>query len=266
MSTRLEQAFARMKAENRTGLVAFVTGGDPTLARSGEVIRAVDEGGADVIEIGVPFSDPLADGPEIQRSSERALRAGASLRGVLDLVADLRADVRAPLILFSYANPVVRYGVEAFAARAAEVGVDGVLLLDLPLEEAQPTRDVFVAHGLAPIFLLSPTTTGERVRKADELGKGFLYAISRLGVTGVREQVADDARTLVERLRQDATLPIALGFGLSRPEHVRDVGRYADAAVVGSALVAQIAKHGDSPALADEVRSFVRWLREGAPA
>ncbi|MCC6162412.1 MAG: tryptophan synthase subunit alpha [Acidobacteria bacterium] len=266
MSARLDQAFARMKAENRTGLVAFVTGGDPTLARSGEVIRAVDEGGADVIEIGVPFSDPLADGPEIQRSSERALRAGASLRGVLDLVADLRADVRAPLILFSYANPVVRYGVEAFAARATEVGVDGVLLLDLPLEEAQPTRDVLVSHGLAPIFLLSPTTTGERVRKADQLGKGFLYAISRLGVTGVREQVADDARALVERLRQDATLPIALGFGLSRPEHVRNVGRYADAAVVGSALVAQIAKHGDSPALADEVRAFVRWLREGAPA
>jgi len=266
MSTRLDQAFARMKAEQRTGLVAFVSGGGPTLERSGEVVRAVDEGGADVIEIGVPFSDPLADGPEIQRSSERALRAGATLRGVLDLVADLRKDVAAPLVLFSYANPVVRYGVEAFAARAAEVGVDGVLLLDLPLEEAGPTRDVLVAQGLAPIFLLSPTTTAARVRKANELGKGFLYAISRLGVTGVRAEVADDARGLVERLRQDATLPIALGFGLSRPEHIRDVGRYADAAVVGSALVAQIAKHGQSPALADEVRAFVRWLREGASA
>jgi len=266
MSTRLEQAFARMKADQRTGLVAFVSGGDPTLERSGDVIRAVDEGGADVIEIGVPFSDPLADGPEIQRSSERALRAGATLRGVLDLVADLRADVAAPLVLFSYANPVVRFGVEAFAARAAEVGVDGVLLLDLPLEEAGPSRDVLVAHGLAPIFLVSPTTTGARVRKANDLGKGFLYAISRLGVTGVRAQVADDARGLVERLRQDCTLPIALGFGLSRPEHIRDVGKYADAAVVGSALVAQVARHGESPALADHVRDFVRWLREGASA
>jgi len=266
MSTRLDQAFARMKAEQRTGLVAFVSGGDPTLERSGEVVRAVDEGGADVIEIGVPFSDPLADGPEIQRSSERALRAGATLRGVLDLVADIRKDVAAPLVLFSYANPVVRYGVEAFAARAADVGVDGVLLLDLPLEEAGPTRDILVAHGLAPIFLLSPTTTAARVRRANELGRGFLYAISRLGVTGVRAQVAADARGLVERLRQDTTLPIALGFGLSRPEHIRDVGRYADAAVVGSALVAQIAKHGQSPALADEVRAFVRWLREGASA
>jgi tryptophan synthase alpha chain len=266
MSTRLDQAFARMKAEQRTGLVAFVSGGDPTLQRSGEVIRAVDEGGADVIEIGVPFSDPLADGPEIQRSSERALRAGATLRGVLDLVGDLRTNVAAPLVLFSYANPVVRYGVEAFAARAAEVGVDGVLLLDLPLEEAGPTRDVLVAHGLSPIFLLSPTTTAERVRKANGLGRGFLYAISRLGVTGVRDAVADDAKALVDRLREDATLPIALGFGLSRPEHIRDVGRYADAAVVGSALVAQIARHGQSPALADEVRSFVRWLREGASA
>jgi len=156
--------------------------------------------------------------------------------------------------------------VEAFAARAAEVGVDGVLLLDLPLEEAGPTRDVLVSHGLAPIFLLSPTTTPERVRQANVLGQGFLYAISRLGVTGVREQVAEDARALVERLRQDASLPIALGFGLSRPEHIRDVGRYADAAVVGSALVAQIARHGESPQLADQVRAFVRWLREGAAA
>jgi tryptophan synthase alpha chain len=266
MSTRLEQAFARMKTEQRTGLVAFVSGGDPTLERSGDVIRAVDQGGADVIEIGVPFSDPLADGPEIQRSSERALRSGTTLRGVLDLVGDLRADVAAPLVLFSYANPIVRFGVEAFAARAAEVGVDGVLLLDLPLEEAGPTRDVLVAHGLAPIFLLSPTTTAVRVRKADQLGRGFLYAISRLGVTGVREQVAEDARDLVDRLRQDASLPIALGFGLSRPEHIRDVGKYADAAVVGSALVAQVARHGESPRLADEVRSFVRWLREGASA
>jgi tryptophan synthase alpha chain len=266
MSARLEQAFARMKAEERTGLVAFVSGGDPTLERSGDVIRAVDEGGADVIEIGVPFSDPLADGPEIQRSSERALKSGATLRGVLDLVGNLRPNVAAPLVLFSYANPIVRFGVEAFAARAAEVGVDGVLLLDLPLEEAGPTRDILVTHGLAPIFLLSPTTTGPRVKKANELGKGFLYAISRLGVTGVREQVAGDARALVARLREDATLPIALGFGLSRPEHIRDVGRFADAAVVGSALVAQVAKHGQSPALADEVRSFVRWLREGASA
>lgn len=264
MSARLAHAFAQMKAQQRTGLVAFVSGGDPTLERSAAVIRAVDEGGADVIEIGVPFSDPLADGPEIQRSSERALRAGATLRGVLDLVGDIRPNVAAPLVLFSYANPVVRYGVDAFAARAAEVGVDGVLLLDLPLEEAGPTRDVLVANGLAPIFLLSPTTTPERVRKADALGQGFLYAISRLGVTGVREQVAEDAKALVDRLREDATLPIALGFGLSRPEHIRDVGRYADAAVVGSALVAQIARHGQSPALADEVRSFVGWLREGA--
>ncbi len=265
MSTRLDSAFGRMRQEQRTGLVAFVSGGDPTLEKSGAVIRAVDEAGADVIEIGVPFSDPLADGPEIQRASERALRAGTTLRGVLDLVGDLRKDVAAPLVLFSYANPVVRYGVEAFAARAAEVGVDGVLLLDLPLEEAGPTRDLLVSHGLAPIFLLSPTTTKARVARADALGQGFLYAISRLGVTGVREQVAEDARALVERIREDATLPVALGFGLSRPEHIVDVGRYADAAVVGSALVAQVAQHGESPDLADRVGAFVRWLR-GAEA
>lgn len=266
MSARLADTFAQLKARQRTGLVAFVTGGDPTLDTSGAVIRAVDEGGADVIEIGVPFSDPLADGPEIQRASERALRAGATLRGVLDLVGDLRPNVQAPLVLFSYANPVARFGLEAFAARAAEVGIDGVLLLDLPLEEAGPTRDLLVAHGLAPIFLLSPTTSPDRMARADALGQGFLYAISRLGVTGVRADVAEDARTFVQRIREHVSLPIALGFGLSRPEHIRDVGTYADAAVVGSALVARIARHGASPELADEVRSFVRWLRSGVEA
>lgn len=264
--SRLEQTFTRLRGQGRTGLVAFVTGGDPTLPRSAEVVQALDDGGADVIEIGVPFSDPLADGPEIQRASERALRSGATMRGVLDLIAHIRPNVRAPLVLFTYANPVVRFGVAAFAARAQEAGVDGVLLVDLPLEEAGTTRDVLVAHSLSPIFLLSPTTTAERIRRADALGQGFLYAISRLGVTGARDQLASDARALVERIRADATLPVALGFGLSRPEHIRDVGRYADAAVVGSALVAQVARHGDSPALAGEIRTFVRWLREGAPA
>lgn len=264
--TRIQGAFARMKAEGRTGLVAYVTAGDPDLVRSAQVVRAVAEGGADIIEVGVPFSDPLADGPEIQRASERALAAGTTLDGVLHMVAELRRDLETPFVLFTYANPVVRMGLETFARRAAEAGIDGVLMLDIPLEEAAEAREVFVAHGLAPIFLLSPTTSDERVRRASDLGQGFLYVISRLGVTGVRDTVATDAQTLVDRIRRHSDLPIALGFGLSRPEHITDVGRYADAAVVGSALVAQIATHGDSPRLADEVRDFVRWLCGGVPA
>lgn len=264
--SRIDEAFAAMQAEHRTGLVAYVTAGDPDLPRSAEVIRAVAAGGADIIEVGVPFSDPLADGPEIQRASERALAAGTTLDGVLRMVAELRRDIETPFVLFTYANPVVRMGLETFARRAADAGLDGVLLLDIPLEEAGEARDLFVAHGLAPIFLLSPTTSDERVRRASELGQGFLYVISRLGVTGVRDAVATDAQALVERIRRHSTLPIALGFGLSRPEHIADVGHYADAAVVGSALVAQVKAHGGSPRLADEVRDFVRWLRGGVPA
>lgn len=264
--TRIQDAFARMTAEDRTGLVAYVTAGDPDLQRSAQVIRAVAEGGADIIEVGVPFSDPLADGPEIQRASERALAAGTTLDGVLHMVAELRRDLDTPFVLFTYANPVVRMGLETFARRASDAGIDGVLLLDIPLEEAAEARAAFLAHGLAPIFLLSPTTSDERVRRSSEMGEGFLYVISRLGVTGVRDAVAGDAQALVDRIRRHSDLPIALGFGLSRPEHVTDVGRYADAAVVGSALVAQIARHGASPRLADEVRDFVRWLRGGVPA
>lgn len=263
---RIDEAFARMKAEGRTGLVAYVTAGDPDLQRSAAVIRAVAEGGADIIEVGVPFSDPLADGPEIQRASERALASGTTLEGVLQMVETLRRDLDTPFVLFTYANPVVKLGLETFARRAAAAGIDGVLLLDIPLEEAGEAREVFVAHGLAPIFLLSPTTSDVRVRRASDLGQGFLYAISRLGVTGARDAVATDADALVARIRRHSDLPIALGFGLSRPEHIADVGRYADAAVVGSALVAQVARHGDSPRLADEVRDFVRWLCGGVPA
>lgn len=264
--SRIDEAFARIASEGRTGLVAYVTAGDPDLSRSAEVIRAVADGGADIIEVGVPFSDPLADGPEIQRASERALASGTTLDGVLRMVAELRSTLETPFVLFTYANPVVRMGLETFARRAAEAGIDGVLLLDIPLEEADEARRLFIAHGLAPIFLLSPTTSDVRIQRAGELGQGFLYAISRLGVTGARDAVATDAQALVDRIRRHSTLPIALGFGLSRPEHIADVGRYADAAVVGSALVAQVARHGGSPRMADEIRDFVRWLRGGVPA
>ena len=261
--SRIADTFATLRREARTGLVTYVTAGDPDLARSAAILRALDRGGADVIEVGVPFSDPLADGPAIQRATERALRAGTTLNGVLELVASQRATIAAPIVLFTYANPVVRIGVDAFAARAKAAGVDGVLVLDLPLEEASRLRDALSGVGLDTIFLLSPTTTPERIAVAGRLGSGFLYVISRLGVTGVRDRMADGVEDLVARVRANASLPVALGFGLARPEHVAAAGRIADAAVVGSALVEEVAKGGDAAALEVRVEGFVRWLKGG---
>lgn len=262
--SRLDQTFARLARESRVGLVTYVTAGDPDLARSAEILLALDRGGADVLEVGVPFSDPLADGPVIQRASERALAAGATLPAVLELVASVRARLRAPVVLFSYANPILRMGADRFIARAAAAGVDGVLVLDLPVEEAGEFRDALCAAGLDPIFLLSPTTTEERIRRAARLGRGFLYLISRLGVTGPREELAADAQQLAARVRAVTSLPRAVGFGLSRPEHVAEVGRWAEAAVVGSAVVERIAEAAGAADVAARVEQFVRWLRGAA--
>jgi tryptophan synthase alpha chain len=259
--SRLAETFARLRAEGRPGLVTYTTAGDPDLQRSGEILEALARAGADVLEVGVPFSDPLADGPVIQRATERALAAGGSLRATLDLIASVRAKVQAPVVVFSYANPIVRMGLDAFAARAAAAGVDGVLVLDLPIEEADEFRNALAGVGIDTIFLLSPTTTEARIRRAAELGRGFLYGISRLGVTGARDTVASGAEEMVRRIRAITAMPLALGFGISRPEHVAEVGTYADAAVVGSALVTLIAEAGQSAELIPRVETYVRSLR-----
>jgi tryptophan synthase alpha chain len=259
----LTSTFAALRDRGGKGLVAYVTAGDPDLNRSAGVIRAVARAGADVIEVGVPFSDPLADGPVIQRATERALRAGTTLDRTLDLIASLRADVAAPIVLFSYVNPILRLGLKSFVERAASAGVDGVLLLDLPIEESDAVHGILDRHGLDQIFLVSPTTTDARLADAARLGRGFLYVISRLGVTGARDSVAGTAEPLVARLRRATTLPLALGFGISRPEHVRQVWSFADAAVVGSAIVAAVgaaAGNGGDPATA--AGTLVRELKE----
>jgi len=261
--SRLAQTFAALRAAARPGLVTFTTAADPDLQRSADILKALDRAGADVLEVGVPFSDPLADGPVIQRATERALRAGGSLRAALSLIARVRRSVETPIVVFSYANPLLRMGIASFAEQAADAGVDGVLALDLPIEEADAFREAMAAAGLDTIFLLSPTTTDARIKKAAELGSGFLYGISRLGVTGARDRVASGAEALARRIRSVTPLPIALGFGISRPEHVLEVGQYADAAVVGSALVSVIAEHSDSPQLVDRVEEYVRELRTG---
>jgi len=259
--SRLAATFARLREAGRPGLVTYVTAGDPELSRTPGVLQALDRAGADVLEIGVPFSDPLADGPVIQRATERALASGTTLGGVLDTVAGVRGSVQAPLVIFSYANPILRFGPERFADRAREAGVDGVLVLDLPIEEADEFRNMLSTRGIDTILLLSPTTTDDRLRKAASLGSGFLYAISRLGVTGAREHLADGAREMVGRIRRVTDLPVALGFGISTPEHVREVGGWADAAVVGSALVSVMAETGASSELEARVEEYVRWLK-----
>jgi len=259
--SRIADTFARLRTERRPGLITYCTAGDPDLPRSAEILKALDRAGADVLEVGVPFSDPLADGPVIQRATERALAAGGCLRSTLALVASIRPTVSAPIVIFSYANPLLRMGIGAFAARAAAAGVDGVLALDLPIEEAGSLREELTAAGLDTIFLLSPTTTDARIRRAAEMGSGFLYGISRLGVTGARDAVAAGAEGLVRRIRAHTSMPVALGFGISRPEHVAQVAAYADAAVVGSALVSTIAEASTSPALIDRVEAYVRWLK-----
>lgn len=263
--SRLQSTFARLRQNGSRGLVTYVTAGDPDLSQSPEVIRALARGGADVIEVGVPFSDPVADGPAIQRASERALAAGSDLPRSLELIERIRGDISVPLVLFTYVNPVFRMGADAFVARAATAGVDGVLLLDLPIEESATVQRALDDQGIDQIFLVSPTTSDGRLEEASRLGRGFLYAISRLGVTGTRPSVAASAAPLVQRIRAVTDLPIALGFGVSRPEHVAEVTSFADAAVVGSAIVQVIAdstERRDNVAAA--VEAFVRWLKGAA--
>jgi len=259
--TRIAETFARLRDEHRPGLVTYVTAGDPDLDRTAGILHALDRAGADVLEVGVPFSDPLADGPVIQRATERALAAGTTLSGVLDLLRTMRDDIAAPVVIFSYANPILRFGPEQFADRAGEAGVDGVLILDLPIEEADDFRAMLARRAIDTILLLSPTTTDDRLRKAAALGSGFLYAISRLGVTGARDTLASGAEEMVRRIRAVSNLPVALGFGISKPDHVRAVARWADAAVVGSALVDVIAREGTSRDLNTRVEEYVRWLK-----
>ncbi|MFM8532917.1 MAG: tryptophan synthase subunit alpha [Acidimicrobiia bacterium] len=259
--SRIEERFTQLRRAGKSGLVTYVTAGDPDLQRSADIITRLDRAGADVLEIGVPFSDPLADGPIIQRATERALAAGTTLSGVLGMLKTLRPTISAPVVIFSYANPILRMGLDTFVREARAAGVDGVLTLDVPPEEGETMRTASAGAGIDTIFLLSPTTTVERIRRASELGSGFLYGISRLGVTGVRDAVDDSARELAMRVKAETTLPLALGFGVSRPEHVRAICQWADAAVVGSALVKVIAEHGQAPGLLDEVERYVRWLR-----
>jgi tryptophan synthase alpha chain len=261
---RISRRFRELAEKGELGLIAYITAGDPSLDATEKIVFAAAEAGADVIELGVPFSDPVADGPTIQRASERALRAGTTLASVLDLVRRLRSHTDVPLVLFSYFNPILQMGLEKFGRVAAAAGADGVLATDLTLEEANEYRAIMHSNGLDTIFLVAPTSTDTRIENIARASSGFLYLISRAGVTGAREALPPELPGLTRRIRKFTTLPIAVGFGISLPTHVTVLGGIADAAVVGSVLVAEIEKAASPDAAAEAVAERIRALKRAA--
>jgi tryptophan synthase alpha chain len=261
--SRIAQTFAALRQRGEKALITFVTAGDPDLATSEQVVHALVAAGVDLIELGFPFSDPMADGPTIQAASERALAAGTNLRGVLDLVARVRRQSNVPLVLMGYFNPVFRYGAAAFARDAAAAGVDGLLLVDLPPEEASELHPHLKAAGIDLITLLAPTTPAERMGRLAAAAEGFLYYVSMTGVTGTQKVDAAAIAADVAAVRGYSQVPVAVGFGVSTPEDVRAVAAFADAVVVGSALVKVIESYGRLPKLIEEVQRFARDLKSG---
>jgi tryptophan synthase alpha chain len=259
--TRSESRITR-SLSHPPSLVAYITCGDPDLATTRSIVLAAIRAGADVIELGVPFSDPVADGPVIQRASERALKHGTSLQDVLQVAREVRKESDAGLVIFSYLNPILRFGMERFCQDAVQAGVDGVLITDLTVEEAEEYRRLMAQHGLAPIFLAAPTSPDHRLKKIAQACRGFVYAVSRTGVTGTQKELAGDARDLVRRIRKFTKLPVAVGFGISNAGQFAEVGQFADAPVVGSAIVQAVEQNPGCEAHA--VADLVRSLKGGA--
>jgi tryptophan synthase alpha chain len=258
--SRIRDTFAHLNRSQRGGFIPFVTAGDPDLATSELLLIELAAAGADIVEIGVPFSDPVADGEVIQRASERALRNGVILSDVLRCVSRAKQHIDVPIVLFSYFNPLLNFGKDRLADEAKNAGIDAVLVTDLIPEEAQPWIETLRERELDPIFLVAPTTSDERLARIAQEASGFIYAVSRAGVTGARDELAGDAEGLAKRVRSVSKLPVAVGFGISTPEQVRQVWRFADAAVIGSAIVSQIEKLGSSPDLVQRVGEFVLSL------
>ncbi|MEO5860335.1 MAG: tryptophan synthase subunit alpha [Pyrinomonadaceae bacterium] len=258
--SRIAATFEYLNKSGRGGFIPFVSAGDPDLATSKEIVLALARNGADIIELGVPFTDPMADGPTIQASSQRALENGTTLADILQMVRDLRREIDTPIVLFSYLNPLYRYGFEKLAADAAEAGVDGVLVTDAVDEVAFVISSVLQSHNLDLISLIAPTTSDERLERIAANASGFIYAVSRAGVTGAQSETSSTAKGLVERARKFTDLPIAVGFGISTRQQIEDVWAYADAAVVGSAIVAEIERSLSDANTVERVTKFVRGL------
>ena len=261
-TSRLEATFARLRARGERALVAYLMAGDPSLAETRRLVAEVERRGADVIELGVPFSDPLADGPVIQRAGTRALASGTSLARVLETVSTLRAQVRVPLVLMTYYNPVLAFGLKSFARTAADAGADGVIVPDLPYEECEPLRAETEPAGLDMIQFVAPTSTPTRVKTIARLARGFIYLVSLTGVTGARRELPKDLDVQIRALRLVTTRPVCVGFGVSTPEQVAAVGDFADGVIVGSAIVRTIEAHSGTAALIDKVGDFIATLKD----
>jgi tryptophan synthase alpha chain len=264
LKTRIGRKFEELARKSELGLVAYLTAGDPSIEATEQIVLRIAEAGADVIELGIPFSDPVADGPTIQRASERALRAGATLGKVIGAIAALRKKTQVPVVLFGYFNPILQMGLENFAKRAAEAGADGVLVTDMTPEESGDYRRAMHGNGLDTVFLAAPTSTNERLKRIAEVSSGFLYVISRTGVTGAKDSLPEELPAMVRRARRFTNLPIAVGFGISVAAQVTVLGGIADAVVVGSSLVAEIEKAQSVDEAADAAEARVRMLKEAA--
>jgi tryptophan synthase alpha chain len=263
--TRIESKFAELRSQRRKGFIPYITAGDPNLETTLALVLALERAGADAIELGVPFSDPIADGPVIQRASDRALRNKVTLSKVLELGRQIRKTSQVPLVIFSYFNPLLNYGLERLAGDAVAAGFDGVLASDLTVEESETFVRTMRNKGLNTVFLVAPTSSPERMKNIAEASTGFLYAVSRTGVTGEQQQLASDLKQFLQTLRTHTKSPIAVGFGISRPEHVQAVWQEADAAVVGSAIVREIEQHMSAADLVERVAAFASWLK-GCPS
>ena len=261
--TRITQLFDRLKQQGRKGLIAYITAGDPSPDRTAGLVEALERGGADLIELGVPFSDPIADGPVIQRAGYRALQAGTTVRKVLDIAKEIRTRSQIPLLLFTYLNPVMRYGLEKLATDAKSAGIDGCLLIDASVEEAGTYIPVMQSAGLDTVFLAAPTSTPRRLRLVAQYSTGFVYLVSRTGVTGERDSISSSVAPLIRSMREVTDLPLAVGFGVSTPEHVAEIGRQAEAVVVGSAIMRLIEHNAANASLEIQLESFVRELKHG---
>ncbi len=261
-TNRLDDLFLRLRAEGRTAMVAYITGGDPTLAASAKLALAMEDAGVDILELGIPFSDPLADGATIQAAAGRALEAGASVSGILDLIREIRTTSQIPIVLFAYLNPVYVYGFEKFQLDAVEAGADGLLLLDLPPQEAARNAELAALKNLRSIRLIAPTTPAERLKEIADAAEGFIYYVSREGVTGEQTSLSGDIAERVETIRSLTKVPVAVGFGISNPEQAATVAGLADGVVVGSAIVRKIGEIGDVPELPSKIADFVRPIAE----
>jgi len=260
--TRIEKRFAQLQNQNGAkAFIPYLTAGDPSLDVTLKLVLALEQAGADMIELGVPFSDPIADGPVIQRATERALKNGVTVRRMLELGESIRRQSEIPLLLFSYFNPLLNYGLEKLAADAVKAGFDGVLASDLTVEESEPFALTMRRSGLNTVFLVAPTSSPERMKKIAAASTGFLYAVSRTGVTGEQQQLEADLKHFLQTLRLHARVPIAVGFGISRPEHVRAVWQEAEGAVVGSSIVKAVEDNMARPDLIERVAAFVAWLK-----